>query len=106
MQKIRIREYVIEGVKRPAVPAVSLGQQTIREAQEVEVRDARGEKFTQHIPGESRCRWLAAPGTADAMGPDYVEIADVDDAIAAVLVDDRGWCERVPGRPKKTEPAA
>ena len=32
--------------------------------------------------------------------------ADVSEGLARILVDERGWCERAPGRPKKESVAA
>lgn len=107
--KIRIRQVMIDGEMRPAVVNVSLGQTMVQAPQVVDAVDLRGEPYKQHVPGRSVCTWLVPQGRAqpddvqEMNHPTHrdVEVADVDDAIAQVLVDERGWCERVAGRPRK-----
>lgn len=101
MPKIRIREFIVDGVRQPAKGAISLGSKMLQEPKTVKGRDARGQEFEQHVPGVATCLWLVPKGTADASNK--VDVADVDEDIARVLVDERGWCERIAGRPAKRD---
>lgn len=97
MPRIRIKTF--RG--QPAVPNVSLGQQTVRGPTTVKSVDARGNEFEQYIPGASFCAWLVPPGMVK--NENEVDIAEVDDDFARIMCDERDICERVAGRPPKDD---
>lgn len=99
MPKIRIKTMMIDGEMRPTKKAISLGSKMIEQPKVMTSRDNAGKEIEQRIPGRATCVWLVPPGMVSP-GSYEVDVADVPDDMARILVDERGWCERVPGRPR------